>query len=212
MINESCEDCLVDILRLTESGKTCSADGLAALMKISGKRVSGILKTLENQGYVTVNGNEAVLTSSGLEIAKQIRKKNHIMEKFLTQVLGIDETTAHDEACRLEHRISDDSAEKLCRIIGEEDSDCSVCGCESCLSKRTIALNEMEVGSTGTILHLKGRTNEDVRKLISMGFVPGRTVGYSGRVSSGGPRIVTLGDSTVALDSDLSSAIFVERE
>lgn len=209
MLDETCEDCLVNILRLTDGSGQCTVPDLAVLMKKPFAETTDILGTLGGLGYVSTSadGMNTELTATGLEIAKEIHKKHHIMEKFLVEVLDIDEKTAHEEACRMEHRLSNDSTKRLCGIIGGTgEKDCSRCP----VSCPTICLDDMENGDTGKIHHIKGRTPEDVRKLISMGFIPGRELRYEGRVSENGPRIIIIGDSTIALDSSLTSEIFMD--
>ena len=49
-----------------------------------------------------------------------------------------------------------------------------------------------------------------VKKLISMGFVPGREISIEAILSDGGPRVARMGDATMALDYGLASSIFVD--
>ena len=68
----------------------------------------------------------------------------------------------------------------------------------------------MKVGDSGTISHLSTEDGSVARKLISMGFVPGREVELTSVVSERGARIIRLGDATLALDRNMASAIFVD--
>lgn len=71
-------------------------------------------------------------------------------------------------------------------------------------------LTDMPTGASGRISHIKDESQENVKKLISMGFVPGREVKIDSKISDKGPRIVRVGNSSVALDANLASCIFVE--
>ncbi|UAL08289.1 MAG: metal-dependent transcriptional regulator [Candidatus Methanogranum gryphiswaldense] len=212
------EDYLISILRLTEGERAAKTTELANFMGISPASVTEMLKILSVDGYVEYEKYKGVkLTESGLNYARQIRKKHHVMENFLMNVLNVDHQTAHEEACKMEHAISEDSMLRLCQMVGTPvDSDCKSCGspCKAaCSGKIAIeTLDQMISGDHGTISHLKSDNSDTVRRLISMGFVPGRAISVEGRISERGPRIVGIGDSTIALDVDLASAIYVDVE
>jgi DtxR family transcriptional regulator, Mn-dependent transcriptional regulator len=212
------EDYLISILRLTEGERAAKTTELATFMRISPASVTEMLKILSADGYVEYEKYKGVkLTESGLNYARQIRKKHHVMENFLMNVLNVDHQTAHEEACKMEHAISEDSMMRLCQMVGTPvDSDCKSCAspCKAaCSGKFAIeTLDEMGSGDHGTISHLKSDNPDTVRRLISMGFVPGRSISVEGRISERGPRIVGIGDSTIALDVDLASAIYVDVE
>ena len=68
-----------------------------------------------------------------------------------------------------------------------------------------IAVSELSQGEKGRISHVASEDSSMIRKLISMGFVPGREVELSASVSEKGARIVKLGEATIALDRDMAS-------
>ena len=135
--------------------------------------------------------------------------------RFLTDYLNVDHKTAHEEACRMEHAISDESAIKMCHMMGTPvDSDCQSCikPCKAVSQGITniTPLNKMSQSETGRISHITSDDTDVVKKLISMGFVPGREVSIETILSDGGPRIVRMGNATMALDYRLASHIFVD--
>ena len=138
------------------------------------------------------------------------------MERFLTGVLDMDSETAHEQAHIMEHAISDDAADKICRIAGTSvDQDCATCA-HPCSErdmgvKSGIPVIELSVGESATISHLSSDDKTVVRKLISMGFIPGREIELSAAVSDKGARIIRIGETSIALDRDMASAIFVNR-
>ena len=138
------------------------------------------------------------------------------MENFLINYMDMDASTAHNEACKMEHVISNDYMLKMCHIVGTPvDDDCKSCEspCKAATGKgpRNIeSMDRMKVGDCGKISHVKSDNTDVVRRLMSMGFVPGRTVSLKSKMSEKGPRIIGVGDSTVALDVDLAAAIFVD--
>jgi len=216
MVSGNREDYLIEILRLTEGEGRAKTNDLADKLGVSPASVSEMIKALSGDGFVTYTKYRgAELTPEGLSYAKQLRKKHHIMERFLTDVLDLDSDTAHMEAHKMEHVISDDSAIRICRIIGTPvDDDCSCCEsqCRAAtgLGRISKKLNEMTQGDCGRISHLKCEDPKTVKKLISMGFVPGRDVCIGSNGSRSGPKVVTVGNATFALDSEMASFVYVE--
>jgi len=209
MTTGSREDYLINILRLTQDKDVAKTTELAAVMDVSAASVSEMLKTLAGEGMINYEKYKGVsLTEKGMECARHIRKKHHIMERFLIDVLDADEDLAHEEACKMEHVISDESADKMCRMLGPFE-ECVRCD-EECGVKAGSTLTSVAPSSSAVISHLKSGDAAKVRKLISMGFVPGKTVKTDGGTGKG-PRIYRIGSSAVALDSDLTDMIFVER-
>lgn len=211
------EDYLINILRLTEGERPAKTTELATFMSISPASVTEMLKVLAAEGYVDYERYKGVtLTETGLNYARQIRKKHHVMENFLINYLDMDKDAAHEEACKMEHVISDDSMLKMCRIIGTPvDDDCKSCGspCRAAVGNGLRAMesvDKMKAGDSGMISHLKSEDSDIVKRLMSMGFVPGRPICVKSKLSDKGPRIISVGDTTIALDANMASAIFVE--
>lgn len=210
------EDYLINILRLTEGEGVAKTTELAASLDVSPASVSEMIKVLAAEGLVEYEKYKGVsLTAEGLDYARQLRKKHHVVEQFLTDYLNIDHKTAHEEACKMEHAISDDSAIKMCHMMGTPvDADCQSCKspCKAASEGKTniLALNKLAKGDVGVITHVKSDDPDMVRKLITMGFVPGREVTIDAILSDGGPRIVKMGESSMAVEYSLASMIFVD--
>ncbi|MBR4503960.1 MAG: metal-dependent transcriptional regulator [Candidatus Methanomethylophilaceae archaeon] len=217
MATENREDYLISILRLTEGKGAAKTTELAEFMGVSPASVSEMVKVLSAEGYVKYEKYRGMaLTEKGLIYARQIRKKHHVLERFLTDYLDVDHKTAHDEAGKMEHAISDESAIKMCRMMGPRiDEDC--CGCSDPCKTATegivkiTPLEKMPTGSRGYISHVLSNDSAVVKKLVMMGFVPGKEVIVETAIENG-PQIIKMGDSSVAVDSRYSSCIFVDAE
>ncbi len=215
MTSDEREDYLINILRLAGEHGTVKTTELAKFMDVTPASVTGMLKVLYREGLVDYQRYQGVsLTEAGLQKAKDLRRKHHIMERFLTDVLEIDHKDAHDQACAVEHSISDDAANKMCRMMGTKvDEDCTTCKNPCSNSVVTVdectTVSEMKQGDVRKISHLSSEDGTIIRKLISMGFVPGREVELSASVSDKGARIIKIGNTVIALDKDMASAIYV---
>ncbi|MBR6204320.1 MAG: metal-dependent transcriptional regulator [Candidatus Methanomethylophilaceae archaeon] len=209
------EDYLISILRLTDGRGTAKTTELAEFMGVSPASVSEMVKVLSAEGYVKYEKYRGMsLTEKGLGYARQIRKKHHVLERFLTDYLDVDRQTAHEEACKMEHAISDESAVKMCQMMGPRvDDDCQ--GCSNPCKTATEGLVEikslesMEGGMRGRISHVLSNDSAVVKKLVMMGFVPGKEIVVETAVANG-PHIVKMGDTSMAVDRRFSSCIFVD--
>ena len=212
MSNGGREDYLINILRLSDGeGSTVRTSKLASMMGVAPASVTEMLHTLSDAGLVVYEKYKGVsLTPEGMEFAQNLRRKHHIVERFLTDVLDMDHQSAHNEACLMEHAISEDSANKICRIVGAKvDCDCKTCNnpCNQESSEFTIA--NMVSGEFAVISHLRSDDAAQVRKLLSMGFIPGRKIMLDS-MHHNGPRVVRIGDSIIAIDQDLSKVVCLE--
>ena len=116
--NESKEDYLEAIYLLARSHKRpIRSYELAEYMNLSKPSVSRAVGILREQGFVLMDGDYYVtLTAEGTAEAERVYAK-HCYFKKLLMTAEIDEETAEQEACRIEHIISDASFEKLKKLI-----------------------------------------------------------------------------------------------
>ena len=211
MSSENREDYLINILRLTEGTGNVRTSKLASYMNVAPASVTEMLRVLADSGYVNYVKYQGVsLTPEGLAYARNIRRKHHVIERFLVDVLGIDHENAHEQACQMEHAISDDSINRICRMIGTKvDDSCSTCDnpCDS-MTVIDFTAAAMSPGEKGIISYLKGQDGAEVKRLISMGFIPGRNISLDS--VEGDLMVFTSDGSTIAVDRQLASAICIE--
>ena len=104
---ESQEDYLEKILQISKVKESVHAIDIAREMSFSKPSVSIAMNKLKELGYIEINSKgEITLTESGLEIAEKTLEKHVILTKMLVS-LGVDEETAMEDACKMEHDISD---------------------------------------------------------------------------------------------------------
>ena len=116
--NESIEDYLETILFLQKKlGQVRSID-IANEMNFSKPSVSVAMKNLREKGYITVGDNgHIVLTESGKRQAEDVLEKHTILSDWLIS-LGVAEEIAREDACRMEHDISEESFAAIKAHIG----------------------------------------------------------------------------------------------
>ena len=110
-IRESAENYLETILILSQrkgKGEVRSID-IVNELEFSKPSVSVAMKNLRENGYITVNKDGYIdLTEKGAEIAERMYERHTLLSKWLI-TLGVDEKTAVEDACRMEHVISAES-------------------------------------------------------------------------------------------------------
>ena len=114
---ESQEDYLEKILQISQKKENVHAIDIAREMSFSKPSVSVAMNKLKEAGYIEINSKgDITLTESGLAIAEKTLEKHIILTNMLLY-LGVDEETAMEDACRMEHDISDKTWEAIKKYV-----------------------------------------------------------------------------------------------
>ncbi|MBE6641559.1 MAG: metal-dependent transcriptional regulator [Ruminococcaceae bacterium] len=112
-LQESGEMYLETIYVLGKTGKPVRSIDICEEMGYSKPSVSRAVGLLKNGGYIHVDaGGYITLTAAGLEIAAKIYERHTLITEFLVAI-GVSRETALDDACKIEHDISDESFEAI---------------------------------------------------------------------------------------------------
>jgi DtxR family transcriptional regulator, Mn-dependent transcriptional regulator len=115
----STQDYLAAIYDLGGSGKPVIGARLAKHMAVSAPAVTEAMHRLARGGYVKMgHGKELTLTPKGREIAEVMARRHRLLERWLTDTLGLNWTDAHEEAHRLEHALSPRVEDRLAEMLG----------------------------------------------------------------------------------------------
>ena len=104
---KSGEDYLETILILSKKGHVRAID-IVNELNYSKPSVSIAMKKLKENGYIEINNSNITLTPLGHQIATNIYERHQIITRALV-LLGVDEKTALDDACKIEHDLSDET-------------------------------------------------------------------------------------------------------
>lgn len=108
-ILKAAEDYLETMLMLKEKHGYIRSIDIAEERGVTKASVSYSTKRLRENGYITMDEDSLItLTPLGMEIADRIYTRHKVLTDFLLK-LGLDEQLAHDDACRLEHDMSDET-------------------------------------------------------------------------------------------------------
>ena len=106
-------------MSLTKTRAIARSEGAQANIHGTPASVTEVLQRLAGRGLVRYQPYKgALLTKRGLSVARRIKRKHRILEVFLTRCLHISGKNVHDQACRLEHAISDETEAALFKFMG----------------------------------------------------------------------------------------------
>ena len=112
-LQESGEMYLESIYVLAQKGGNVRSIDISEYMGYSKPSVSRAVSLLKNGGYITMDKDNYIhLTDAGLEIARKIYERHTVLSEMLMRI-GVSEQTAAEDACRIEHDLSDESFEAI---------------------------------------------------------------------------------------------------
>lgn len=116
-IHESAEDYLEAILRLREAKGQVRSVEIASLLGVTKPSVSFAMKRLRENGFICMDQDNLItLTEKGEEIAMRVYDRHKTISTFLMKI-GVPEAVAREDACKLEHDISEESFHALRRHL-----------------------------------------------------------------------------------------------
>jgi DtxR family Mn-dependent transcriptional regulator len=192
------EEYLQSMFWLEEAGLPMTGANLARAMQLSPPTVHEMIGRLEGDGYVDRDANKTLsFTEQGREEATEIVFRHRLIERFLTDVLGIPWDEVHEEAERMEHAMSPRLQERMMAAIG----DATTCPHGHPLATgnrvRGVLLADVEPGAEVTVLRFENEAEELLHYLKEAGLQPG----LEGKLKSTGEDEVVVssddGDHTV---------------
>ena len=116
-VGKSAEDYLESMLVLKEKNGYIRSVDIATHLGVTKPSVSNAMKRLREEGYIEMNRSGFItVTEKGMEIADKIYTRHKKLTSYFI-TLGVDPEIAEEDACKIEHDISDQTFEALCRCI-----------------------------------------------------------------------------------------------
>lgn len=218
MVSENAEDYLACIYDLTREDEPVKTTAIAAKLDLTPASVTEMMQKLAAEGYLNYEKYKGVtLTPKGRTVAERIKRRHRLLERFLVDIVGMEKEQGHLEAMKLEHNVSDETVEVINQMLNYPtvcpDGDPIPC-CESPATPDpafSMPLSDMSGGDQGKITHLASEDSAKIKRLISMGFVPGRRIKVEERIPLGGPILVQMEEMKVALSRDYASKVMVRK-
>ena len=225
-ISENIEEYLEVLYRNGSNGEQVSTTMLSKELGIAPGSVTQMLKKLETLGYISYTPYKgATLTDEGMKIAQKITRKHRILEKFLTDVLKIKEENVHDQACEMEHTLSDEAERALCNMLNNPDlcpddnvipacnfdfKNCQECGSQSDFDQIILlSISELNSNTEGVISFIRG-SPELLDDVADLNIKIGSHLSYEfneNRLSNYFP--VTVDDKELNIPLEMANNIFI---
>src|SRR3954466_7023358 len=170
------EEYLQIIFWLQEAGLPMTGANVARAMQLSPPTVHEMIGRLERDGYITRAGDKSIaFTDSGREHAEGIVRRHRLIERFLTDVLGIPWHEVHEEAERLEHAMSPVLEARMLAAIGDAKTCPHGHPIEAGARIEGAPLADVAEGASVTVLRFENEAEDLLHELKASGMEPGMT-------------------------------------
>ena len=210
------EEYLETIYELEEAGIVPMRARIVERLGVSAPSVSETVKRLEREGYLTLepSSKAMVLTESGRKYATDMVRRHRLAERLLVDVLHVPWHQVHEEACRLEHAISDNLERHLVALL-DDPATCPhgnpIPGSARDLpAGATVALAGVQAGATTEVRRIDEQLESDPAGLLLLeesDLMPGSTLTVTGSDADGVR--VTTSAGEVAVPAGVASFVYV---
>jgi len=208
---------LKTIYNLEARNGSARTGDIAKTLNITPGSVTNTLEVLEGKGLVVREPYKGVnLTDAGRKLALSVFRKHRLAERLLVDLLGVGWAESHDEACKLEHSMSDQVANSIQKKL-EAPKTCphgNPIPDENgvMVSPKADALSTLENGQTALVAMIPDESTEVLRYLSTLGMIPGAKISVEEKAPFKGPMLVRVGGNSYPISLDVASGIFVTRE
>lgn len=176
-----------------------------------------LIETLVKNGYAKLENNSLLLTSIGFELAKALIRRHRLAERLFTDVFDLSKDVIHEDACKMEHVLSEELTDSVCTFLGHPPT------CPhgkpipqgDCCKKYTVdihpvvvKLSDFGVGMPAKVVFIKPSDASRISRLSSFGILPGTIIKLIQRKPS---VVIQIDETIIAIDPELANEIFVKK-
>jgi DtxR family Mn-dependent transcriptional regulator len=204
------------IYYMWSEGEPLRSARLADWLGVSRPTVTIALRRMARDGMARLTRRKEIeLTATGMKAAESIVRRHRIMERWLTDALGLDWVTADEEAARLEHAVSEVVERRLYEALGRPQT-CPhgnpIPG-HSKAAAREVRLASLEAGDGAALTRVSEVAEREAPRLLAYlferGLVPGRKVKVVEVDDVGRTLRVRAGDGDVTLSHETAGKLWV---
>jgi len=212
-------------------------DGIAKTTEIADRlknapaSVTEVFQRMKRKGLVRYESHKGVsLTVKGYKAALKMKRKHRLLEVFLDKILHIPKENIHEQACKMEHVLSDETEIALCKTLkgpaecphGSPIPPCNleVKNCQECLSEQTlslekrdkdiIAITALKHGEKAKIVFVRGGGGV-MQRLCDLGLTNGTTISLLREAPMNGPVEICVRGCKLVIGRGIAEKIFVQK-
>ena len=179
--------------------------------------ITSLIGTLTERKLALVNEDEILFTEKGNKIAKGLIRRQRLAERLLSDVFEMNDDTILNDACKMEHILSEELTESVCTFLGHPPT------CPhgkpiprgECCKKFKIEvtpvvtrLTDFEVSATGRITFIVPSDPNRISKLNSLGITAGSVIKFLQKRPS---CVLQIDETTVAIDPEIAKEIYIKK-
>jgi DtxR family transcriptional regulator, Mn-dependent transcriptional regulator len=232
MPQEHIEEYLEAIYDIAGQKGTAKTSEIAERLHNAPASVTEVLQRMDRDGLVKYQPYQgASLTKKGENIVTRIKRKHRLLEVFLEKVLHLPRDHVHDQACKMEHVITDETEQALCKTLGVP-TECphgspippcniDVKNCNECMSENKIiqekreqkltSITTLKPGQKGKVVFIRGGRNV-VQRLCDLGLTNGTLVSLVREAPLKGPIQICVRGCKVVIGRGIAEKIFIQLE
>jgi DtxR family Mn-dependent transcriptional regulator len=176
-----------------------------------------LLDEMLKQGMISVEGDVVSFTEKGRTLAKGLIRRHRLAEQLFTEVFALKEDLVDEDACRMEHILSEGLTESVCTFLGHPPM-CPhgkpIPRGECCkkykvdIEPLVVRLVDFEVGLKGRIVFIVSTDTSRLNRLGSMGITPGSTIKLLQKKPS---FVIQIDETSIAIDPDIAKEIYIKK-
>ncbi|RME65208.1 MAG: DtxR family transcriptional regulator [Nitrospirae bacterium] len=180
------------------------------------ENINAVIEKQKKQNLITVSGDNVDFTEEGYHIARGIIRRHRLAERLFADVFEMKDETIHEDACKIEHILSEELTDSVCTFLGHPPT-CPhgkpIPRGECCRRLTTQIkplvrrLTELDISQKGRIVYIVPSEPSRLNRLQSIGITAGSTLQLLQKTPS---VVLKIDETTVALDPDIAKEIFVK--
>lgn len=235
-VTQALEDYLETIFLLIKDKKVARIRDIAEVRKVKPGSVTPAMKRLAELGLINYTKREFIqLTDEGLDIARKTLTRHRLLERFLTEILHVGLENARNDACAMEHNLSDETTERFARFFEflhcsyearqiledkfhrciELNSDRNTleekCPCFETSGKNTVELRtilQMQPGELGLVARINADRKMKI-KLLNKGLIPETGIKLLFQESGSGKYLMQMNKTELELTAEEAGCVMI---
>jgi len=231
MPQEHIEEYLEAIYDIAGKDGTAKTSEIAERLKNAPASVTEAFQRMKQKGLVRYESHKGVtLTAKGYKAAIKMKRKHRLLEVFLDKILHLPRENIHEQACKMEHALTDETEIALCKTLkgptecphGSPIPPCNleVKNCQECLSEQSlslekrdkdiIAITSLKTGDKAKIVFVRGGGGV-MQRLCDLGLTNGTEVSLVRTAPIHGPIEICVRGCKLIIGRGIAEKIFVHK-